>query len=473
MTDLMQEQDPRVLPRVPTVINPAAEASPGMAQPISGPPAATPAMPQTLPRVPTPGQQQMTALGGLETPKQEKLTQLQGEGSRIDRIKNPVGRTFAHIGDAILGTFAPRAEQLIPGTEGNYALHLARAGNAVKGETELADTASKRALEQAQASDYESRPELKKLQADVAEQKAYEQGRHNQATEALGVTTQQGKMDTAASARKATLASHGFEEDEQGNIVPLAYERMSQEQQAVHDLKAAQTEQAEATAALKKAQAANAPAAMALAQARLQHGQQLAQIATRRLGLSEAQFELRSQGTVNGKPAEGALISDSGKPVGTALQNNVRPTGQERNKADMATSAEEQLNDIKSIVQKRKDIFGPVEGRKTDFTVWLGSEDPDAKRFLNARTIAGDHLAGTFGGRSEPALAALDAAIGHYKDNPAAILAGLDQLNKANKTFIKAGTVRTIGSNAGKEAAGEVIEYERNAQGKLVPKAKK
>jgi len=124
----------------------------------------------------------------------------------------------------------------------------------------------------------------------------------------------------------------------------------------------------------------------------------------------------------------------------------VRPTGQERNKADLANSAHDQIQDMKGIVQKRQDIFGPAAGRKTDFTVWIGSQDPDAQRFRAARTIAGDHLAGVFGGRSEAALQALDSAIGHFKDNPAAITAGLDQLDKANQRFVQAGTVKTAAS---------------------------
>ena len=119
----------------------------------------------------------------------------------------------------------------------------------------------------------------------------------------------------------------------------------------------------------------------------------------------------------------------------------------------MANSADQQINDMKEIVAKRPDVFGPVAGRKTDFTVWAGSQDPDAQRFRAARTIAGDHLAGTFGGRSEAALAALDNAIGQFKDNPAAVTAGLDQLQEANHLFQKAGKVKTAGSNAANESA--------------------
>jgi hypothetical protein len=63
-------------------------------------------------------------------------------------------------------------------------------------------------------------------------------------------------------------------------------------------------------------------------------------------------------------------------------------------------------------------------------------------------------LAGVFGGRSEAALNALDHAIGQFKDNPKAVSAGIDQLDKANDRFVKKGTVRTAGSSADKQQSG-------------------
>jgi hypothetical protein len=114
----------------------------------------------------------------------------------------------------------------------------------------------------------------------------------------------------------------------------------------------------------------------------------------------------------------------------------------------MANSADEQLQTIEEIIKRRPDIFGPVNGRYTDFTQWLGSQDPDAKTFVNARTIAADHLAGVFGGRSEGALHELNDAIGQFRTNPEAMQKGLSTFFKANKVFQKAGTPRTVGSAA-------------------------
>lgn len=398
----------------------------------------------------------------------ERLQHLRDTGSGISQIKSPFARVPLQILDAVGRGLFPGIEMGIPGTSGHHDVLTHQARNAVTDEQEAQAAQDESELKAAQTANQASLPELHQTQTDLAAAKQAGIDEHNRATEAQAATTEQGRRDTAAAARKATLASHGFEEDEKGNIVPLAYERMSQEQQAVHDLKAAQTEAAEAEAALRKAQAKNQPALVALQQKRLDSAREAHGIAARRLGLSERQFEMRAYGTGEApqggdahQPLPGTLQTDEGQTVGTANAPNVRPTGQERNKADMAGSAKEQLADIRKIVQNRPDIFGPVEGRKTDFDTWVGSQDPDAQRFRSARTIAADHLAGTFGGRSEAALEALDAAIGSFKDNPKAVMAGLDQIDKANNIFIEKGTPKTTGSNAAKKPlpppkAGEV-----------------
>lgn len=391
-----------------------------------------------------------TPLAPTPTANQAERTRLtdptlQSSKPGWQQIHNPFLRTLAGIGNVAESTFFPRAAMLTPGTDLHHSMLVRQ--NARENATDEGELneASKRKLEEAQAENQESIPELKRTQADLAKAKETELERKNQATEDISRTKSEGQINSV-------LAQHGMKKDETGQIVPQSYEEMSEPLQAVHDLKAAQTEQAQATAALKKAQAENAPAAAKLAQARLDSAAQAHSIALRRLGLSEMQTEGRLFGTHNGQALPGTIQTDEGTPVGSAFQQNVRPTGQERNKADLANSAHTQLQDIKSIVARRPDIFGPAAGRKTDFTVWLGSQDPDAQRFRAARTIAGDHLAGVFGGRSEAALQALDSAIGHFKDNPAAMQAGLDQLDKANSGFQKAGTPRTTGSHAAEEA---------------------
>lgn len=368
--------------------------------------------------------------------------------SGIAGIKNPYGRIPLQILDAVGRGLFPGIEMGIPGTSGHHDVLLNQAENAVEGDQRAVAATDKSRLENAQADVQEALPELNDTKTELARTRQSGIDEHNRATETQAATAEQGRRDTAAERERTTLAAHGFEKNEKGEIAPLPYERMSQEQQAIHDLKSAQSEMADASAALKKAQAENQPAMIELQMRRLAHGEELTRVAAKRLNLSGEQFEFKTKGTVGGVPQAGGLITDSGDTVGTANAANVRPTGQERNKADMAGSAKEQLVDIRRIVSARPDIFGPVEGRKTDFDTWLGSQDPDAQRFRSARTIAADHLAGTFGGRSEAALTALDQAIGSFKDNPKAVLAGLDQIEKANDIFIKKGTPKTTGSDA-------------------------
>lgn len=288
--------------------------------------------------------------------------------------------------------------------------------------------------------------------------------RHNQATETNA-------SDKLTQTNAAALRKQGLKTDADGNIIPIDESEMSatelsslNDKKSLADFRKAQSDLAEAKAEAARNTDPNSAAAVKARQA-----QERLDIAKQRLGLSSATFNARYEGTdANGAPLPGAMIADDGRTVGTSLSANVRPTGTERNKADMAISAHEQLQDIRSIVQRRPDIFGPLAGRTTDFTVWLGSQDPDAQAFRAARTIAGDHLAGTFGGRSETALTQIDNAIGQFKDNPAAVLAGLDQIDKANQVFISKGTPKTVGSNAAQGQTGtpKIGDIKKFANGK-------
>ena len=362
--------------------------------------------------------------GTLEGDKAE-VQRLSQNGAGLNQIQNPIMHGAAKVGDVLGSILAPGLTAKIPGTTLHNQVLLGQANRAVTGDEANAE-------KEAQTANLAIQPELKQAKAQL----------------------EQDKLDETQRQHENTLHEHGYKTGPDGNIVPLTYDEMNPNQQAVHDLKGAQEEEQEAQAALKKAQADPNSPAFRLAQQRIENAKQTRQIALQRLGLSQATFDARYHGTdTQGNALPGAMITDDGQPVGSSFSQNVRPTGTERNKADMAGSAKEQLNDIKAIVAKRPDIFGPVAGRTTDFQVWLGSQDPDAQAFRTARTIAGDHLAGTFGGRSEAALDALDKAIGQFKDNPAAMQRGLDQLVHANERFLKAGNVRTQGSNVNREAS--------------------
>jgi hypothetical protein len=157
---------------------------------------------------------------------------------------------------------------------------------------------------------------------------------------------------------------------------------------------------------------------------------------------------------MDNQPLPGAIQTSGGKPVGSALQSNVRPTGLERQRADLATSAKDQMDSMEKILTDRKDLFGPASGRKTNFTQWVGSQDPDAQRFTAAARVAADHLAGVFGGRSEAALEGIYNVIGKNTTNPKAAVAALNQMMKAATIIQERGTVHTVGGNNMEGAPG-------------------
>jgi len=160
-------------------------------------------------------------------------------------------------------------------------------------------------------------------------------------------------------------------------------------------------------------------------------------------------YMLRAQaavyGSVNGKPLPGAMVDTEGEPVGSSFQSNVRPTGAQREKATLATSARDQLADARKLLQTRGDLFGPGAGRVQKMATWVGSQDPDAAKFTAAVTTAADHLMGVFGGRSTWAGQRIEDAMGQLKTNPEAAIAAIDQIDKAAALIQGVGSYQTVG----------------------------
>ena len=156
----------------------------------------------------------------------------------------------------------------------------------------------------------------------------------------------------------------------------------------------------------------------------------------------------RYLGTYNGEPIEGSMVSDRGKPVGSANAPNVRPTGMQRQRSNLAGSSLEQMADMKEILTRRADEFGPAAGTLTDFETWWGSQDPDAARLRSAAVTVAGHLAGVFGGTSDAKLKDIKTVIGNNRTNPEAAIAAIEQMEKAAKNIQEQGVVHTVGGGA-------------------------
>jgi hypothetical protein len=414
-----------------------------------------------MPSLGSPASPRVIAPRGTLQGDTAEVNRVQNTGSGISQIKNPFWRGLAEAGDIGLRVVAPGIEPLIPGTEGRHGVKLEQAAGRVAQDTQAQQAA-------AQLQDTQQQTEYRKQQA--AEEAAKAAGTapvtvtpemHAQNPNlvvgtqiipaAYGKTVNTQTRNTGLQGVQAEKLGLKAQTNPDGTTTYVDDPNSSvyQSRKVMDDVR--QSQEAVNQARAELAAAGNDPTSPAykLAQQKLQAASQGHDAAMIRAQAQLMNAYGGNYGTdERGNPLPGAMVSDNGQPIGAHFQANVRPTGQERNKADMAASASEQLSDIKKIIRRHPTLFGPGYGQASAFRQWLGSEDPDAQAFVAARTIAGDHLAGTFGGRSEAALAALDKAIGQFKDNPKAALAGIDQLTKANTRFIKAGTPRTVGSNA-------------------------
>lgn len=232
------------------------------------------------------------------------------------------------------------------------------------------------------------------------------------------------KEDLATTKTNAQLAQHGFKLDPEKGIVPLSYEELSPTQQAAHDLKQSQGEQAEATAQLRAAQAANAPEQIKIAQSKLASIARTQDIALQRIGLSREALGFQED-----------------------KQYNPQPTAQERNKGDLAQSSIHQIGEMRDVLDKRPDIFGPGAGRGNRIQQWLGSSDPDAIKYRSSSQYLADHSAALFGGRGEYIMKQLHD-LTDERFGPDALKQALTEAETTSQGFKNAGTVHSKGGSS-------------------------
>lgn len=163
------------------------------------------------------------------------------------------------------------------------------------------------------------------------------------------------------------------------------------------------------------------------------------------LGLTRDNYLANNLGVDSqGNPLPGSLVTDTGQPVGSRFSTNVRPTSQERKVGDLAQSAVNQVHTMRQIIHAHPEIFGPVAGRTTSAEAWLGSQSPDAQKFLSASRYLADHSAGVFGSRSVEITKSLEQ-LTNPQSNPDALNAALDTAESTAQHFVNAGKVRTEG----------------------------
>jgi hypothetical protein len=126
---------------------------------------------------------------------------------------------------------------------------------------------------------------------------------------------------------------------------------------------------------------------------------------------------------------------------------NPQPTGTERTRGDLAQSGILQLNTMREIANRRRDMFGPGAGSLTQFQTWLGSEDPDAARYRAAQTFMAEHGSGVFGSRNMGVIAD-NKKLADQRQNVDALNAAFDQAQQTFQHFANAGATHGRGGRS-------------------------
>jgi hypothetical protein len=360
---------------------------------------------------------------------QQQLVDLQKSGAGLNKINNPFLKGLARVGDVIGTMLTPGVATVLPGT-----------------------TLHNRALQEIQQNRINNDVKQDQARAQAAMQGLQAQDTLAQINQRNAQTAQIPILTRAKQMQAQQMgAAHGLKPtfDENGNQTgwePDPDSPVFQRQQAQNDYFAARKELADAQAALANAKNDPNSPAFQQAQQRLAVAARNAQTAAGRLGLSEKTYMMHAYGTdAQGNALPGAMLLEDGTPVGTANAENLRPTAKQRDKVDLANNAIENINAIKEVVNRRKDLFGPTAGRGTNLSVWLGSQDPDAQRVRAAMEGGSLALAGIHGTRGQYSVAGLQKMLGDFKSNPAALNAGLDQLIQSSKSFHNPGGLRVAG----------------------------
>ena len=291
---------------------------------------------------------------------QTELQRLQ-QGDGISHLSNPWARGFARAGDAALSLVAPGVASLTPGTHlHNLQLQHQAAGRIVEEQGELksgADLMQQQAqtgLTDAQTQYNLARPDIEQAKLDQRENAVRE--RVSQAAAGRGQIVKWG--EDGLPSFTDDISSEAYKEHVSAT--------------ALHD---ANAEKARILGEIQQKHYMPGTPEFAEAQKKISLQEQKMGVAAQNLGLRAQGLQVSRNNYMannygvgpDGQALPGSMLTEDGTPVGSHFAANVRPTGQERTKADMANSAAEQIETIKGIVRNHPTLFGPGYGQASAF----------------------------------------------------------------------------------------------------------
>lgn len=166
---------------------------------------------------------------------------------------------------------------------------------------------------------------------------------------------------------------------------------------------------------------------------------------------------------VTRKQAAGAATG--GQPMTAGVVGS--PTAHDKSTQMYATSSLHRLKEMRDIVNKHPEIFGPVGGRTTKASVWLGTQTPDAQKFRQDAQFLAEHSTAVFGGRASATVQALQQVQSDPTTNPEALLAGFESDESTLNDFTTAGgrLPAPRNSSGGTHKVGEKKKFQNGKTG--------
>lgn len=349
---------------------------------------------------------------GLVAAPNARYNAMLNEGSGVSQHHGLGGGILKALD--IAGTIAAPGLMLgVPGTSLNHRLELKR-------EQERENSDLKQNLTQAQTETEKSKPELAQAKLDLANQKEAEAETKDKNT------------------REINLRKAGMKLDANGMAVPLQYDDLSDKEKATIDRTNAEKELADAKTEYERTKAdPNSPQNKAALQ-RIKVSAQNAATAAGKLGLDKDKYMADYLGVdKDGKPLAGAQKDENGLPIGVRVAKGNEATADRLKRSDLARNVQTNTKEMREIVQRRGDLFGPLAGRITTVDQMIGSNDTDISKLgieIHNTALASN---GAHGVRSAEAVKETeDRLLNHFKNGQQAVLGAFDALDGSVQTFI-------------------------------------
>lgn len=140
------------------------------------------------------------------------------------------------------------------------------------------------------------------------------------------------------------------------------------------------------------------------------------------------------------RPAKDPDLADLTKQLKEEqLRKMQEPSGPEKNRADLATNLNENLDAFEDIVNRRPELFGPLNGRLTEAKIFtgLGTDDPDIGKLANIKHQMGMAQISAHGMRSAQGVEGAAQALANFHNDPKGIKGAIQSARSSVGTFSK------------------------------------